>query len=137
VRRALRLARAGGKTTVEQLWFSNRMRIHIGNANRIGDYVYGSSGDFGPTPYAAINIHTGQIAWQDRGVVRANAVLAGGKLILLDEDGHLALATATPEKLIVHAKVQVLERNTWTPPTLSGSRLFIRDRKTLRAFDLS
>jgi outer membrane protein assembly factor BamB len=135
--RALRLARAGGKTTVEQLWFSNRMRIHIGNAIRIGDYVYGSSGDFGPTPYAAINIHTGQIAWQDRGVVRANAVLAGGKLILLDEDGHLALATATPEKLIVHAKVQVLERNTWTPPTLTGSRLFIRDRKSLRAFDLS
>jgi outer membrane protein assembly factor BamB len=135
--RVLRLKREGGATRVEQVWFSNRMRIHIGNAIRIGDYVYGSSGDFGPTPYTAVNIHTGQTAWQDRGIGRANAVLAGGKLILLDEDGNLALATASPEKLTIHSKAQVLDKVSWTPPTLAGTRLYIRDRKNLRAFDLS
>ena len=42
------------------------MRVHHGTAIRIGDYVYGSSGDFGPAFFAAVNVKTGEIAYQDR-----------------------------------------------------------------------
>ena len=37
--RVIRLTRAGGKTTAEELWFNNRLRVHFGNAIRIGDLV--------------------------------------------------------------------------------------------------
>jgi outer membrane protein assembly factor BamB len=134
--RVLKLTRAGEKTQVEELWFTNRLRIHIGNAIRLGDYVYGASGDFGPSFLTAVNIKTGQIAWQDRSFSRTCFVYAGGKFIVLDEDGHLALATLSPQGIQVHAKTELLSNQAWTPPTLVGTRLYVRDRKVIMALDL-
>ena len=135
--RVLRLTQKAGKTTVDEVWFHRRMRLHHGTAIRIGDYVYGSSGDFGPAFFAAVNVKTGDIAYQDRSFSKTNFVLADGKLIILDEDGNLALATATPTELKVISKVSVLKNLAWTAPTLVGTKLYLRDRRTITALDLS
>jgi len=135
--RVLKLTQKDGKTTAEELWFHRRMRVHHGTAIRIGDYVYGSSGDFGPAFFAAVNVKTGEIAYQDRTFPKSNFVLADGKLIILDEDGNLALATATPTALKVISKVSVLKNLAWTVPTLVGTKLYLRDRRTIMALDLS
>ena len=134
--RALRLNQSGGKTTVQELWANNKMRIHIGNAIRVGDHVYGSSGDFGPAVIAAVELKTGDMPWQERGFSRASFILADGKLLILDEDGTLALATATPAGLTVHAKADVLSGRCWTAPTLAGTRLYLRDRAQIKALEL-
>jgi len=135
--RVLKLTQKDGKTTVEELWFHRRMRLHHGTAIRIGDYVYGSSGDFGPAFFAAVNIKTGEIAYQDRTFPKCSFVLADGKLIILDEDGNLALAIATPTELKVISKASVMKNLAWTVPTLVGTKLYLRDRHTIAAFDLS
>jgi outer membrane protein assembly factor BamB len=135
--RVLKLTQKDGKTTVEELWFHRRMRLHHGTAIRIGDYVYGSSGDFGPAFLAAVNVKTGEIAYQDRSFPKSNLLLAEGKLIILDEDGNLALATATPTELKVISKVSVMKNLAWTAPTLVGTKLYLRDRHTIMALDLS
>jgi outer membrane protein assembly factor BamB len=134
--RAIELHHAGGRTTPTEKWFSGRMRIHIGTAVRVGNYVYGSSGDFGPAFITAIDLGSGKIAWQDRSFSRAQLLYADGKLVILDEDGNLGLATVTPEGLQVLAKAPVLDNLAWTPPTLVGTRLFARDRKNIAAFEL-
>ena len=107
--RVLKLTQKDGKTTADELWFHRRMRLHHGTAVRIGDYIYGSSGDFGPAFLAAVNVNTGEIAYQDRSFPKSNLLLAEGKLIILDEDGNLALATATPTELKVISKVSVMK----------------------------
>lgn len=134
--RVLRLTQKDGRTTAEELWAHKRMRLHHGTAIRIGDYVYGSSGDFGPAFFAAVNVKTGEIAYQDRSFPKSNLVLADGKLIILDEDGNLALATATPTELKVISKASVLKNLAWTAPTLVGTKLYLRDRHTIAALDL-
>ena len=63
---ALQLHVVNGKTVVKELWTTNRMRVHIGNLLRIGDTLYGSSGDFGPAPLTALDAKTGKVLWQDR-----------------------------------------------------------------------
>lgn len=135
--RVLQLSRAAGKTTVKELWASNRLRVHIGTVIRLGDYVYGSSGDFGPAFLSAVEIKTGKIVWQDRSFSKVSFVYADGKVILLDEDGHLALATFSPQGLQVHSKMELLTSKSWTVPTLVGNRLYVRDRKVIMALDLS
>ena len=135
--RVIRLHREAGKTTAEEVWFNNRLRIHFGNALRIGDLVLGSSGDFGPAFFTAFDIHTGEEVWRERGFARAHMVYAGGKLVIVDEDGEIAIATATREGLQVHARAEKLTENAWTPPTLVGGRLYVRDRKNVLALDLS
>jgi outer membrane protein assembly factor BamB len=136
--RVLKLERGkDGKTAVTELWFHRRMRVHHGTAVRVGDTVYASSGDFGPAFVVAANIKTGDVLWQDRSFSKANFLYADGKLIILDEDGKLALATVSPAGLKVLSQVELLKKISWTAPTLVGARLYVRDRKTLIALDLS
>jgi outer membrane protein assembly factor BamB len=134
--RAIELRQAAGKTTVTERWASGRMRVHIGTVIRLGDYAYGSSGDFGPAFISAIDLKTGNIAWQDRSFARAQLLYADSKLIVLDEDGTLGLATVSPQGLKVLARAEVLKNRAWTPPTLVGTTLYVRDRHTLSAFEL-
>lgn len=134
--RTLQLTQSGGKTAVKELWFHRQMRVHHSNVQRVGDYVYASNGDFGATLYLCANVHTGEILWRDRAIVRANTLLIGDRAIILDEEGVLHLATLSPQGVKVVSKFQILEHLAWTPPSLSGTQLFVRDRKTIAAIDL-
>jgi hypothetical protein len=134
--RVLKLARKDGKTSVSELWFSRRLRVHHSTAIRIGEYIYASSGDFGPAFFSAVNVKTGDIAFQDRSFPKTNFLYADGKLIILDEDGNLALATVSPAGLKVISKASVMKNLAWTVPTLVGTKLYLRDRRTITALDL-
>ena len=116
--------------------FHRRLRVHHTTAIRIGDHVYASSGDFGPAFFSAVNIKTGDVAFQDRSFPKANFLHADGKLIILDEDGNLALATVSPAGLKVISKANLMKNLAWTAPTLVGTKLYLRDRRTIAAFDL-
>jgi hypothetical protein len=62
----------------------------------------------------------------------------GDRVIFLDEDGTLGLLTLSPEGMKVHRKVErVALNNAWTPPSLGGTTLYVRDRKHLVAFDVA
>ena len=134
--RAIELHQAAGKTTATEKWFSNRMRVHIGTVMRFDTYVVGSSGDFGPSFLTAVDLKTGKILWQDRSFSRAQLLFADNKLILLDEDGALGLATVSSQGLKVLARADVLTHLAWTPPTLAGTTLYVRDRRNIAAFRL-
>ncbi len=135
--RVLKLARgADGKTSVTELWAHKRMRVHHATALRIGDYVYGSSGDFGPAFVVAVNVKTGDVIWQDRSFSKANLLYADGKMIVLDEDGTLALTTVDDKGMKILSQVELMDKLSWTVPTLVGKTLYVRDRKSIMAVDL-
>ena len=134
--RVLRLGQRDGRTTVEELWSTNRMRMHFSNAMLVGDLVIGSSGDFGPAFLTALDIATGEEVWRERRFARAHMLWADGRLVIVDEDGDLALASVTTAGLEVHAQAPVLTDNAWTAPTLVGSVLYLRDRHNIVALDL-
>jgi outer membrane protein assembly factor BamB len=134
--RVLELHQQGGTTTVAERWFSRRMRVHFGSIIRLGDHVYASSGDFGPAFLMALDMKTGNVAWQERAFSKSQLLYADGKFIILDEDGQLGLASMSPAGLTVLAKAPVLQNISWTPPTLVGTTLYARDRRTAVALDL-
>ena len=134
--RVVKLSRAADKTKVEELWAHGLMRVHFTNAIRVGDIVYGSSGDFGPAPFTAIDVKTGTVQWRNRSFPRASFLFADNRFIILDEDGNLSLATPTPEGLTTTSKAAVLNNNAWTAPSLAGTRLYLRDRKNIMAVEL-
>jgi len=135
--RVLQLKQSGGRTTVKQLWYDPHLQLHFGTAIQRDGYVYLSSGYNGPAFMTAVELKTGKIQWQQRGFAKAQLLYADGKIILADEDGTLALCQASPEKFEVLSKASVLENIAWTPPTLVGTRLYLRDRKTIEALDLA
>ena len=108
----LKLARTGDAVSVDEVWANQRVRIHFGNAvrhRRAGSTR--RTATWASAPFAAIDVKTGEMLWRDRSVTRATLVGAGDQLvILLDEDGNLALATPGDSGLQVHGKVQHPER---------------------------
>lgn len=135
--RAIQLKQEGAATHADELWFTNRVRFMFLNSIRIGDHVYGTTGDFGPAFLTALNIKTGQSAWQHRGFGRASLVYADGKAIIMDEDGDLALARLAPEGVTILAEAKkVFDTTSWTVPTLVGKTLYARDREKIVALNL-
>ena len=134
--RMLRLTRNETRTTVEELWFSRDLRVHVANAIRIGDTIYGSSGDFGPPVFSALDVQTGKIKWQHRDIAKSAFLYADGKFIMLSEQGELWLTSPAAEGLQVHSRAEVLKPISYTPPTLVGTRLYLRDRVSVVALDL-
>ncbi len=134
--RAIRLTQHASVTDTEELWFTNRVRFMFLSAIRIGDFVYGTTGDFGPAFLTALDVKTGQSAWQVRGFARASLLSADGKVIVMNEDGDLALARLSPTGAEILARAKVFDTTSWTAPTLVGTTLYARDREKIVALDL-
>jgi outer membrane protein assembly factor BamB len=128
---------SGQRTTVKELWSSNRLRLHHGNAIRIGDAIYFSSGGKGSQAIvSAVDARSGNIHWQQRSIEKATFVYADSKLITLDQDGNLMIAYPSPQGFKIAAKAPIMSRLSWTPPVLVGTRLYLRDRASLTAVEL-
>jgi outer membrane protein assembly factor BamB len=134
--RAIRLRQEGEATLAEELWFTNRVRFMFLNAIRLGDYIYGTTGDFGPAFLTALEVKTGKATWQHRGFGRASLIYADDKAIILDEDGDLALAQLSPEAVTIVSQAKIFDTTSWTVPTLVGTTLYARDREKIVALDL-
>ncbi|MCH7631683.1 MAG: PQQ-like beta-propeller repeat protein [Planctomycetes bacterium] len=134
--RGLKLKRDGDKTKVEEIWFTRKIHLYHVTSVKIGDYVYGSTGNRAPNFFSAINMKTGEIAWRERGFAKATCVLADGRIIILDEDGNLALVTATPDKFTVHSRFELFDKVAWTVPTIVGKTMYVRDKEKIMALDI-
>jgi outer membrane protein assembly factor BamB len=134
--RVLHLSPNGDHTRVDELWFDGKLQVHFGSIVRIGDTAYMSSGHNAPVILRAVDVSTGRILWQNRDFAKSQLLWADGKLIILDEDGNLGMATVTPDGIRIHSKVALMTRLSWTLPTLVGTTLYIRDRSSIAAYDL-
>jgi outer membrane protein assembly factor BamB len=135
--KVVELRRSGMQTAAHELWSSVRLRLHHGNAIRVGDALYFSSGGKGSQAIlSAVDVRTGKIHWQERSIEKATFVWADQKLITLDQAGTLMIAHPSPQGFKIAAKAPLLTELSWTPPVLVGTRLYIRDRRSLMAVDL-
>jgi len=136
--KVIELQRQGLQTKATELWSNIRFRLHHGNAMRIGEAIYFSSGGKGSQPIlSAVEARSGRTLWQERSIGKATFVWADQKLITLDGDGTLMIAYPSPQGFKVAAKAPLLTSLAWTPPVLVGGRLYRRDRRTMMAVDLS
>ncbi len=106
--------------------------VHEAHALRLGDYVYGTSGDFGPAFLTALDVKTGDAAWQHRGFARASMIYADGKAIILDEDGDLAIAKLSPEKVAILSRAKLFETTAWSAGARRDHTLCTRSREDRR-----
>lgn len=131
----LKIVKSGDGFKADEVWSTRKVTMGQSNSVRIGDYVYGVSGGEASF-FVAVNSDDGKIAWRERGYSKAMTLAADEHLIILNEDGTLTLAQATPEKFEVKAKVSVLKEEAWTIPTLADGMLFLRDKEKILALNV-
>lgn len=125
-----------GKYEAKELWHEKKMKVQHQSAVPAAGLLCGSSGDFGPAFLMGLDPADGKVAWRERSFSKANVLKLNDKLIILDEDGNLALATPTATGVTIHSRAPVLQNRSWTVPTLVGSRLYVRDYHNIMALEL-
>jgi outer membrane protein assembly factor BamB len=135
--KVIELQRQGQQIAAKELWSSNRLRLHHGNAMCIDDTIYFTSGGKGsPAILTAADVRSGEVRWQERSIGKATFVRADGKLVVLEQSGTLMIAHPSPQGFKISARAQMLTSLAWTPPTLVGTRVYLRDRRDMLAVDL-
>ena len=134
----LKLSSKDGKTVPEEVWSNRKVGLGLSTPVRQGDLVVACKGGQS-TLLLGVDLQTGKRKWAKRGFASTTLLSADGKVILLDENGQLAMGTATAEGLTIHSLWQIPDwsNHAYTAPTLVGRTLYVRDRKNLAAFDLA
>lgn len=134
--RVVEVAEPGATSLLREVWAHQRVRLHHGNAVEFEGMVVTSSGDTGPSPISALDARTGELLWRDRAINRGTFVRIGRRLLALDEDGTVSLLAVGREGVSVLTRTPMLNGVSWTPPTVVGSTVFLRNRRDLLAFAL-
>jgi outer membrane protein assembly factor BamB len=121
---------------VEELWSTTRFQCFYSGTVLMGDLVYGVSGYQASPRMMAIDARTGELAWRMRGFPVSSLVGVGDRLLILDEDGELTLASPASDGLTIHSRALILTSPARTPPTVVGTVLYARDQVSLVALDL-
>jgi len=120
----LRVFRENDKFQIEQVWESAEMRSDVNTALLLGDHIYG----FDRGTLKSLDARTGEVMWKARGYQRGSLIAADEKLIVLAEDGNLALLDANPDEFIERSSASVLRGKNWTSPSLAAGRLYLRNQ---------
>jgi outer membrane protein assembly factor BamB len=118
--------------TVREVWRNNRMKNQFSSSVVHQGTIYGLDMSI----LAAIDATTGELKWKGGRYGTGQLLLVGDRLIVLTEDGDLAVVRATPERHEELTRVDVLDGKTWNVPAISGGYLLIRNLAEMAAFDL-
>jgi outer membrane protein assembly factor BamB len=128
----IELVPEGGKLSVRQIWRNNRMKNTFTSSVLHDGFVYGLDESI----LACMDAATGQLKWKGGRYGYGQVLLADGHLIVLTENGDLALVRATPERHEEIVRFPVLNGKTWSHPAMADGYLLVRNVAEMAAFDL-
>ena len=131
----LKLSKEAEGFKVEELWRSSKVALGMSTPLVVDGLLIGSKRGNQPLIYG-VDFTTGERTCYVRALPTATLVAGDGKIILLDAEGNLALATATQGEIVIRSQSQVMQRQSFTPPTLVGTRLYVRDTHKIMALEL-
>ena len=128
----IEFSKGNDRFAVREVWKNTRMKNRFASSVLHEGIVYGLDESI----LAAVDVNTGDLKWKGGRYGYGQLLLAGGRLIVLTEDGDLALVRATPEKHEELARFHVLDGKTWNVPAIAGGYLLVRNLAEMAAFDL-
>jgi len=121
------------KVAVKQVWKNREMKNQFSSSILLDGHLYG----FDDKTLKCIDAATGERLWSERGFGHGSLTYVDGHLIVLGDQGTLALVEALPDAYREKSRTQVFETKTWTVPTFVGGRLYLRDQNELVSFDVA
>lgn len=117
---------------VQEVWRNNRMKNRFSSSVLRDGVIYGLDEGI----LAAVDARTGDLKWKGGRYGYGQLVLVGESLVVLTEDGDLALVRAQPARHQEVVRFPVLAGKTWNGPALDGGYLLVRNLAEMAAFDL-
>jgi outer membrane protein assembly factor BamB len=134
--RRIRASRGADGWRVEERWSSNALKPFFNDFVVHKHHAYGFDG----TMLAAIDVADGSRKWKGGRYGNGQLVLLADQdlLLVISEDGELALVGATPDAYhAISTRVPAIAGKTWNHPVLAGDVLLVRNGEEMAAFRLA
>jgi outer membrane protein assembly factor BamB len=133
--RRLAVAQQSGSWTVQERWTSEDINPWFNDFVVHKGYVYGFNG----SSLVCVSLEDGKLKWKGKRYGYGQLILLPEQelLVILSEQGELALAKAASDQFTELAHFPALEGKTWNHPVLVGNVLLVRNDHEMAAFRLS
>ncbi|HKG45920.1 MAG TPA: PQQ-binding-like beta-propeller repeat protein [Pyrinomonadaceae bacterium] len=132
--RRIAVAHNASGWTVQERWTSNGLKPYFNDFVVHKGYAYGFDGRI----LACIDLKDGGRKWKGGRYGNGQLVLLPDQdlLLVVSEEGELALVGATPDQFNERAKVTAIQGKTWNHPVLVGDILLVRNAEEMAAYRL-
>ena len=132
--RRVAVARGSAGWTVEERWLSRGLKPYFNDFVVHEGHAYGFDGSI----LSAIALTDGERKWKGGRFGHGQLLLLpeSDVLLVLSEEGELALVRAAPDQFTEVARFRALEGKTWNHPVLVGDILLVRNGEEMVAFRL-
>jgi outer membrane protein assembly factor BamB len=135
---AVKVTKANNQWTTETAWENADVPYRLSNSVLVRDAVFGlttkNSGQ-----YFSVDAKTGKTLWtsEPRQAGQAAILHVGDVVLSLQDDGDLVVFRNGATAVEQLRRYKVADSETWTQPTLSGNRIFVKDVSNLTLWTLN
>jgi outer membrane protein assembly factor BamB len=132
--RRLAFTKSSDGWTVTEGWTSSGLKPYFNDFVVHNGHAFGFDGAI----LSCIDLQDGKRKWKGGRYGHGQMVLLADQdmLLVLSEEGEIALVQATPGEFKEVAKVKAIEGKTWNHPVLVGDLLLVRNGEEMAAFRL-
>lgn len=124
---SFRLSWEGEKATMEEVWRNKVFQRTYAIPVVKDGYLYGFRSQF----LHCVKADTGEVVWRSRPPGGKGLTLLDGNLLIMGNDGDLVAVKATHEGYQELARETVFDQDTYTPVSVAGQHLYVRNRKEM------
>lgn len=113
-----------------EIYNSPTMKNNWSSSVYFDGHIYG----FNSSKLQCNALENGAVKWSKRGYGKGSLIIVGDQLLVLSDKGILKQVKASPEAYVENGSLEALKGKSWTAPSYSQGRVFLRNQTEMSSY---